>query len=238
MPPVRSLRPYRSQTPCSRVSASPRRPSCTAFGSVASKPESSAPHRTTFDGRSFPAPSPPAPTLPACSGSPATATRPRPAPRGCATRSRRPRACPLLRRGALIAPGQTGSAGARPAPAKWKRCHRRVAVAAARRTKGHLARLAAVRAKRQRCPLGRHRRLKPRKMTLSFSNREKMRRNPFSRRNSRSTSLRRFDPQAVAPHDMIVGCYALTVSCGCLRAPMGAWAFGRRGTWPVGFPGK
>ena len=33
--------------------------------------------------------------------------------------------------------------------------------------------------------------MKPRKMTSSFSKREKMRRNPFSRRNSRSTSLRR-----------------------------------------------
>ena len=33
--------------------------------------------------------------------------------------------------------------------------------------------------------------MKPRKMTSSFSNREKMRRNPFSRRTSRSTSLRR-----------------------------------------------
>ena len=33
--------------------------------------------------------------------------------------------------------------------------------------------------------------MKPRKMTSSFSNREKMRRTPFSRRTSRSTSLRR-----------------------------------------------
>ena len=33
--------------------------------------------------------------------------------------------------------------------------------------------------------------MNPRKMTSSFSNREKMRRNPFSRGNNRSTSLRR-----------------------------------------------